>query len=122
MSRATEDLAPLGVLEEQVLVAVLRTQGEAYGMNVRREIERVTGREIAIGAVYATLDRLEAKKLLTSRRVAATDASRRCFALTAAGGRALAETHAMRERLWDGIDLRRLLRTPFRWEPERQAQ
>jgi PadR family transcriptional regulator PadR len=107
MSR-NDDMAPLGVLEEQVLVAVLRTQREAYGMNVRREIERVTGRELAIGAVYATLDRLEAKRLVTSRRVATDDASRRCFALTAGGTRALAETYAMRERLWQGIDPRRL--------------
>jgi PadR family transcriptional regulator, regulatory protein PadR len=102
------DSAPLGVLEEQILVAVLRTQREAYGMNVRREIERVTGRELAIGAVYATLDRLEAKGLLTSRRVAAEDASRRCFLLTAIGTKALAETYAMRERLWQGVDLRKL--------------
>jgi PadR family transcriptional regulator PadR len=103
-------MAPLGVLEEQVLVAVLRTQRDAYGMNVRREIERVTGRELAIGAVYATLDRLEAKGLLTSRRVAgdAGDVSRRCFALTSVGSRALAETYAMRERLWQGIDPRRM--------------
>jgi PadR family transcriptional regulator, regulatory protein PadR len=107
MSRG-EDMAPLGVLEEQILVAVLRTQREAYGMNVRREIERVTGRELAIGSVYATLDRLEAKGLLSSRRVAAEDASRRCFALTAAGTRALSDTYAMRERLWQGIDPRRL--------------
>jgi PadR family transcriptional regulator, regulatory protein PadR len=102
------DFAPLGVLEEQILVAVLRTQREAYGMNVRREIERVTGRELAIGAVYATLDRLEAKGLLTSRRVAAEDTSRRCFLLTAVGTKALAETYGMRERLWQGIDPRRL--------------
>lgn len=106
MSR--EEWAPLGVLEEQILVAVLRTQREAYGMNVRREIERVTGRELAIGSVYATLDRLEAKGLLTSRRVAAEDTSRRCFLLTAVGTKALAETYAMRERLWQGIDPRRL--------------
>jgi PadR family transcriptional regulator PadR len=45
----------LGAFEEQVLVAVLRTRDEAYGMSVRRELERVTGRELAIGAVYATL-------------------------------------------------------------------
>ena len=102
------DFSPLGVLEEQVLVAVLRTQQEAYGMNVRREIERVTGRELAIGAVYATLDRLEAKGLLTSKRVA-TDVSRRCFALTSAGLRGLAETYEMRQRLWQGIDPRRLV-------------
>lgn len=37
-------------------------------MQVRREIERVTERDLAIGAVYATLDRLEAKGLVTSRR------------------------------------------------------
>ena len=104
----SSEFTPLGVLEEQVLVAVLRTQREAYGMNVRREIERVTGRELAIGAVYATLDRLEAKGLLTSRRQTGGDVSRRCFGLTAVGTRALGETYTMRQRLWQGIDPRRL--------------
>ena len=101
--------APLGVLEEQIVVAVLRTRGDAYGMHVRREIEQVTGRDLAIGAVYATLDRLEAKGLLTSSRVITDGPSRRMFAVTAAGARALADTRAMRERLWEGIDLRGLL-------------
>ena len=101
--------APLGVLEEQIVVAVLRTRGDAYGMHVRREIEQVTGRDLAIGAVYATLDRLEAKGLLTSSRVITDGPSRRMFAVTAAGARALAETRAMRERLWEGVDLRGLL-------------
>jgi PadR family transcriptional regulator PadR len=100
--------APLGVLEEQIVVAVLRTRGEAYGMHVRREIERVTGRELAIGAVYATLDRLEAKGLLTSSRVHADGPSRRLFAVSPLGARALADTRAMRERLWQGVDLRGL--------------
>src|SRR4051794_36041492 len=111
MSMATTrepDLTPLGVLEEQVLVAVLRTRGEAYGMEVRREIERVTGRELAIGAVYSTLDRLEAKGLLASRRVAGEGTSRRKFELSAAGAHALTQTRAMRERLWEGVDLRQL--------------
>jgi PadR family transcriptional regulator PadR len=102
------DFAPLGVLEEQVLVAVVRTQGEAYGMQVRREIERLTGRDLAIGAVYATLDRLEAKELVLSRRTTAEGASRRVFEITAAGARMLADTHAMRQQLWRGIDLAKL--------------
>ena len=105
---SASDFTPLGVLEEQILVAVLRTRGESYGMHVRREIERVTGRDLAIGAVYATLDRLEAKGLLTSSRVASDGPSRRLFAVSPGGGRALAETRAMRERLWQGIDLRGL--------------
>jgi PadR family transcriptional regulator PadR len=104
-----DDFSPLGVLEEQVLVAVVRTSGEAFGMEIRRELERVTGRELAIGAVYATLDRLEAKGLLVSRRLSLDGPTRRLFELSRAGAQALAETRAMRERLWAGVDLRRLL-------------
>jgi len=111
----TDPMVPLGVLEEQVLVAVLRTRGDAYGMEVRREIEQVTERDLTIGAVYATLDRLEQKKLLTSRRTHGAGPSRRLFELTARGAKALAETRAMRDRLWKGVDLAvlqyRVLRT-----------
>jgi PadR family transcriptional regulator PadR len=103
------DFVPLGVLEEQILVAVLRTRDEAYGMQVRREIERVTDRDLAIGAVYATLDRLEQKRLLTSRRAPTDGPSRRVFAVSSQGARALADTRAMRERLWRGVDVQRLL-------------
>ncbi|HJU90991.1 MAG TPA: PadR family transcriptional regulator [Gemmatimonadaceae bacterium] len=99
---------PIGVLEEQVIVAVLRTRDDAYGMQVRREIERVTGRDVAIGAVYSTLDRLEAKGLLASSRVVSEGESRRLFKVSPPGARALADTRAMRERLWTGVDLRQL--------------
>lgn len=100
--------APLGTFEEQIVVAVHRTAAEAYGMAVRRELERVTGRELSIGAVYATLDRLEGKGLLASTRVGGDGPSRRRFAVTREGARALAATHAMRERLWAGVDWRGL--------------
>ena len=100
--------SPLGAFEEQVLLAVLRTGHESYGMMVRREIEAVTDRDLAIGAVYATLDRLEAKGLVSSSRVHGEGASRRMFELSPDGARALAETRAMRERLWQGVDLRGL--------------
>ena len=103
------EFTPLGVLEEQVLVAVLRTHGEAYGMEVRREIERVTGRDLAIGAVYATLDRLEQKGLLGSKRTFGEGPSRRLFEVGPKGARALAETRAMRERLWHGVNVHGLL-------------
>jgi PadR family transcriptional regulator PadR len=102
------DFAPLGVLEEQILVAVLRTRGEAYGMNVRREIERVTGRDLSIGAVYATLDRLESKRLLTSSRVGSDGPTRRLFQLSTEGARALTATNSMRERLWEGVNIKSL--------------
>ncbi len=88
------------------MLAVVRTEREAYGMNVRRELEVVTGRDVTIGSVYATLDRLEAKGLVASSRTPGTDSvSRRVFAVTAAGARALAHTRAVRDRLWSGVRL-----------------
>jgi PadR family transcriptional regulator PadR len=100
--------APLGTFEEQVLLAVLRTREEAYGMAVRREIEQVTGREVSIGAVYATLDRLEAKGLVDSTRLPG-EGSRRVFNATPRGTGALVESRSMRERLWHGVDLGQLI-------------
>ncbi len=106
------DIVPLGTFEEQVMLAVLRTAGDAYAMAVRRELEQVTRRTIAIGSIYVTLDRLESKAVIASTRTS-TDASssRRVFAVTPLGAHALAATRTMRERLWDGVELRALLRT-----------
>lgn len=91
------------------MLAVVRTGEDAYGMNVRRELEEVTGRDVAIGAVYATLDRLEAKGFVASTRPdSAEGPSRRVFAVTAAGARSLALTRATRDRLWSGVKLQPL--------------
>ncbi len=57
---------PLGSLEHIVLLAVMRLGEEAYGITVRREIETTTGRDVSIGAVYATLVRLESKGFVKS--------------------------------------------------------
>ena len=93
------------------MLAVIRTGDDAYAMSIRRELEDVTERSVAIGSVYVTLDRLEAKGLIASTRAQRGDSiSRRLFTVTGDGARALGQTRAMRERLWDGVELRRLLR------------
>lgn len=56
----------LGSLEHIVLLALVRLKSNAYGMTVRREIEERTGRNISIGAVYTTLERLQAKGYVSS--------------------------------------------------------
>jgi PadR family transcriptional regulator, regulatory protein PadR len=101
----------LGDLEEIVLLAVARCEPEAYGMRIRQEIEEQSGRSVAIGAVYASIERLEDKSYI---RPAAPpqgpdrDArARRFFAMTAAGSRALQDTAAVRDRLWRGLHLPR---------------
>ncbi len=97
----------LGEFEQLVLLALLRLGDGAYGMTVRREIEERTGREVAIGAVYATLDRLESKGLVTSSE-AAGDAeregrARRFFSVTAEGLRALRASREALTRMWQGL-------------------
>jgi len=103
----------LGALEELVLLALARLQhvedvGDAYGMSVRRELEERTGTDHSIGAVYSTLDRLEAKGLLSSR-LADPDPQRggrprRYFELTPDGAAALALAREQRDRLWEGLE------------------
>ena len=70
-----------GAFEQLVLLALTRLGEGAYGMTVRHELVAKTERDVSLGAVYATLDRLERKGWVSSRGVAATESAER-------GGRA----------------------------------
>ena len=76
-----------------MLLALVRLKANAYGMTVRREIEARTGRSLSIGAVYATLERLEAKGYVSSSIGAPTPErggrAKRLFKMEADGERAL---------------------------------
>jgi DNA-binding PadR family transcriptional regulator len=101
----------LGEFEELVLLAVARLDGEGYGVTVRREIEDRTARAPALGAVYATLARLEQKGCVRSREGDRTPVrggrARRHYALTAVGASTLRAARDAQERLWDGLELGR---------------
>ena len=56
----------LGEFEHLVLLAVLRLGDDAYGVPIQCELEERAGRRVTVGALYATLDRLEGKRLLES--------------------------------------------------------
>lgn len=98
----------LGEFEIYVLLAVSRLGQEAYGITIRRDIESRTGRDVAIGAVYATLGRLEDKGFVTTSQSAPQPIqggrSRKHFHLTAAGKRALSHSTAMLARMMAGVD------------------
>lgn len=100
----------LGAFEEMVLLAVGRQSGDGYGMTIRRQIEEQTGRDVTIGAVYATLDRLETKAFVESGLEAGDSTrkgrARRHFRILPAGVEALQRTRTMRDGLWEGVDLR----------------
>lgn len=87
----------LGSLEYVVLLALMRLGSNAYGMTVRREIAERTGRDISIGAIYTTLQRLETKGYVSSTVGEPTaergGRAKRMFRLEAAGRRILRASH-----------------------------
>lgn len=101
----------LGEFEIYVLLAMRRLGEDAYGMAIRRAIEERTGREVAMGAVYATLSRLEDKGLVrhevSDPQPVQGGRSRKVFTLTAAGARDLAHSTNMLVRMMgDGAPAR----------------
>ena len=99
----------LGEFEQVVLLAVARLGDDAYGMRIRQEIEARTGRAVTIGAVYATLDRLQSKGYVAARDEPGGRA-RRFFAIQRAGVDALETARQIQTRMWAGLRLRRLPR------------
>lgn len=99
----------LGEFEQLVLLALLRLGEGAYGVTVRRELAGRAGRRASIGAVYATLDRLEAKGYVSSQVGEPTPErggrAKRCFLLTPAGEAALRRSLGELSAMLDGLEL-----------------
>jgi DNA-binding PadR family transcriptional regulator len=99
----------LGEFEHVVILALLRLNDRAYGVTVRQEIELRTGREVSIGAIYATLDRLQEKGYVKSQFGEPTPErggrSKRFFHVTARGMSAVNRTHRAIQNLTEGLDL-----------------
>jgi PadR family transcriptional regulator len=97
----------LGSLEHLVLLAVVRLGAHAYGMTVRRSIEEATGRDISIGAVYATLVRLESKGFVRSHAGEPTaergGRAKRYFGVTGEGKAALRSTREIIMKMSAGL-------------------
>lgn len=96
----------LGEFEHLVLLAILRVGADAYGVPVRDEIEQRARRGVTLGAMYATLRRLEAKGLVRSETVQAADTGRprKMLEVTAEGLEAVRQAQARLRRMADGLD------------------
>lgn len=99
----------LAEFEQYVMLALVRLRDNAYGVTIRQEIESRTGREVSIGAVYATLGRLADKSMVESWSSAPTPVrggrSRRHFRVTEDGAAALRHTMVMLGRMATGLQL-----------------
>lgn len=101
----------LGEFEHIVVLALMRLGDRAYGVTVRQEIAARIGRDVSVGAIYATLDRLEAKGYVTSRLGEPTaergGRSKRFFRVTAKGVSAVNRTRHALLSMSEGLRLTR---------------
>jgi PadR family transcriptional regulator PadR len=119
--------APIGQFEQVVLTAILALAENAYGVTIHAEIGRlIAPKAVSLGAVYATLDRLEDKKLIESWLSDPTPErggrSKRHYRLQSAGERSLRESVVTSRRVCDTVEgvLGGLIgSTGRRWNPGR---
>jgi DNA-binding PadR family transcriptional regulator len=101
----------LGEFEQLILLAILRLGDAAYGVTIRAELAKRAERNIAPGAMYTALERLEAKGLIKSRMSDPTPQrggrARRYVSVTASGRQALTRARLAYDRMLDGLELAR---------------
>ncbi len=97
----------LGYFELLVLLAIMRLEDAAYGATIGHEIEEATSKEVILGSVYAALERLQEKGLVTSRLGEATrergGRAKRYFRLTAKGVKEVRASRDALTTLWTGV-------------------
>lgn len=90
----------LGDFELMVLLALMRLGEDAYGVPISEQIQLQSGREVALGTVYAALERLEEKGLVSSELGES---------MQERGGRAKRYFHVTEKGLREVIEARRIL-------------
>jgi DNA-binding PadR family transcriptional regulator len=96
----------LGQFEQLLLTSILTLRDDAYGVSIHAKAKELSHpKDVSLGAVYVTLDRLEDKRLISSRLSDPTPErggrAKRCYQLEALGERALRESAATARRIWD---------------------
>ena len=99
----------LAEFEIFVMLAIVRLKENAYGVTIRKEIQEQAGRSVSIGAVYATLARLEEKRMLEFRvsdpEPVQGGRSKKLVSLTPTGLASLQHSASMLKRMMDGTPL-----------------
>jgi len=97
----------LGNLELIIMLALIRLDDEAYGVSIAREIRRTVAYEIALGTIYAVLERLEQRRMVSSAVGESTPErggrAKRYFRVTAKGMRKVNQTRRALAKLWQGL-------------------
>jgi len=97
----------LGSFEQAVLLSIIRLDDGAYGRAILNEVAARLERDVAAGAVQATLERLERKRLVRSTLGSGTPVrdgrARRFYTVLAEGRQALNEARRTHDTIWRGF-------------------
>lgn len=79
----------LGDFEYHVLSVLMSIRGDAYGVPIREKLDERLKRTVSVGALYTTLDRLAAKRYVTTwvgeKTAERGGRAKKYFAITGAG-------------------------------------
>ena len=96
-----------------ILLTILRLGDDVYGVPLSKELSILRGRDVALGSVYAALDRLELKGLIASSLGESTPErggrAKRYFRVTKQGLRSVRETRRVLSKLWKTLSRERIL-------------
>lgn len=99
----------LGEFEQMVMLALIHLKANAYGAEIRKLLDEQITRDVAIGAIYSTLERLEKKGMVHSWLGEATaergGRPKRYFKITGQGEHALKRARDAMNTLWHGVSL-----------------
>jgi len=97
----------LGEFEQMTMLALIQLGSDAYGAKIRQLLHSEVNRNVAIGAIYSTLERLEKKGMVTSQLGEATaergGRAKRFFNVTSQGQVALKRARTAMDRLWQDV-------------------
>lgn len=100
-------MTPITRTEEMLLLVVCKLQEEAFGINIRQEVQSITGKRYSVGGIYVPLDRLVRKGLLTTEAGKAIPERlgrpRRLYKVTPGGLAMLREARAIHEAMWASL-------------------
>jgi PadR family transcriptional regulator, regulatory protein PadR len=98
---------PIGNLDLIAMSALIRLGDEGYGVSISHEIKETTGSEVALGTIYAVLQRLEREGMVKSWLGEATPErggrAKRYFRMTAKGLKEVKQMRRVLGRLWQGV-------------------
>jgi len=99
----------LGEFEELVLLTVAALQKDAYGVEIKRELEDRLKDKLSVGSIQSALKRMEEKGFLISEFGDATmkrgGKRKRIYTTTSYAHKVLSEMKEIRARLWKSIPI-----------------